>query len=133
MTRKSELVDQSIQFSINLIAYYRWLCAEKREFILSRQILRSGTSIGANIHEAIYASSAADFVAKMQISLKEASETGYWFQLLEATQLLPDDFAYLEENNQALIRMLVRTINTIKTRIDNSKRKNQSQKKPTEI
>ena len=76
MFESGELVQQSIQFSIQLICYYKWLCQEKREFVLSRQILKSGTSIGY-IHEARYAQSKADFNAKMQISLKEAAETQY--------------------------------------------------------
>jgi four helix bundle protein len=79
MTKDGQLVQQSIQFSIELVGFYKWLCYEKHEYVLSRQVLKSGTSIGANIHEAIYGASRADFAAKLQISLKEASETEYWF------------------------------------------------------
>ena len=69
----------------------------KKEYVLSRQILKSGTSIGADLHEAKFAASIADFISKMQISLKEASETEYWFQILNAVELLPSEQAHLME------------------------------------
>ena len=62
----SPLSEQSISFSIDIVNFYKWLCSEKREFVLSKQILRSATSIGANIHEANFAVSKADFISKMQ-------------------------------------------------------------------
>jgi four helix bundle protein len=67
------------------------LCNEKKEFVLSKQLLRSGTSVGANVREAIYASSKVDFVAKMRISLKEISETEYWLELLKRTEYLTEN------------------------------------------
>ena len=114
MFESGELVQQSIQFSVQLIGYFKWLCHEKREFVLSRQILKSGTSIGANIHEARYAQSKADFNAKMQISLKEAAETQYWFLILEETDYLPEEFAPLAKKCESLKRMLVKSLNTSK-------------------
>ena len=114
MFESGELVQQSIQFSIQLIIYYRWLCQEKREYVLSRQVLKSGTSIGANIHEARYAQSKADFNAKMQISLKEAAETQYWFFILEASDFLPEEFAHLVKKCESLKRMLVKSLPTSK-------------------
>lgn len=114
MFESGELVQQSIQFSIQLIGYFKWLCQEKREYVLSRQILKSGTSIGANIHEARYAQSKADFNAKMQISLKEAAETQYWFLILEATDHLPEEFAHLAKKCESLKRMLVKSLTTSK-------------------
>ena len=77
------LIDLSLEFSIKIIEVYRELCTDKKEFILSKQLLRSGTSIGANINEANYAVSKPDFIAKMHIALKEAAETEYWIILLE--------------------------------------------------
>ena len=82
----SPLSEQSISFSIDIVNFYKWLCSEKREFVLSNQILRSATSIGANIHEANFAVSKADFISKMQIALKETSETEYWLIVLERTE-----------------------------------------------
>ena len=115
MAEKGQLIQQSIQFSIKLIDYYKWLCHEKREYVLSKQILKSGTSIGANIHEANFASSKADFICKMQISLKEASETEYWFRLLEATDYLPAEHSHLKNRCESLKRMLIKSLNTAKT------------------
>ena len=75
--KDSELIKQSVNFSISIVEYYKWLVYDKKEFIMSKQILRSRTSIGANIHEARYAVSKADFINKIHISLKEGSETEY--------------------------------------------------------
>lgn len=72
----SELIKQSVTFSISIVEYYKWLVYDKKEFVISKQILRSGTSIGANIHEAQYAVSKADFINKMHLSLKEAVALG---------------------------------------------------------
>lgn len=114
MMANSPLSEQSISFSICIVNYYKWLSAEKREFVLSKQILRSGTSIGANIHEANFAVSKADFIAKMQIALKETSETEYWLIVLEKTEYLPQEFHHLKEKCNSLKRMLISTLNTSK-------------------
>ena len=94
------------------------LCAiaggSEREYVLSRQLMRSGTSIGANIREAEYAISRADFISKMQIALKESHETQYWLTVLERTDLLPRQFRFLMENCQSLTKMLIATLNTSK-------------------
>lgn len=82
------IVDKSFKFAIRIINLYKYLCEEKKEFVLSKQLLRSGTSIGANIKEAIQGQSKKDFLSKMNISLKEASETEYWIELLIATNYL---------------------------------------------
>ena len=71
----------SKNFALRIIKLYSYLCDEKKEFIISKQIYRSGTSIGANIAESIYAQSDADYINKLKISLKEASETKYWLEL----------------------------------------------------
>ena len=118
MARNGELVQQSILFSIELIDFYKWLCQTKKEYILSKQVLKSGTSIGANIHEAVYGISTADFVSKIHISLKEASETEYWFQILEATGHLPDEYAHLKSQCKSLVRMLIAILNTAKSNTD---------------
>ena len=81
---------KSKQFALRIINLYRSLCDNQKEYILSKQLLRSGTSIGANIREAVYGQSKADFYAKMCIALKEASETSYWLELLHESGYLED-------------------------------------------
>ncbi len=110
----SPLSEQSIAFSIDVVNYYKWLSTEKREFVLSKQVLRSGTSIGANIHEANFAVSKADFISKMQIALKETSETEYWLIVLEKTDYLPELYVHLKAKCNSLKRMLISTLNTSK-------------------
>ncbi len=76
---------QEKSFAVRVVKLYKFLCEEKKEFVLSKQVLRSGTSIGANVKEALQAESRADFVHKLSISLKEASETEYWLELLKSS------------------------------------------------
>ena len=85
------IVEQkSFQFAIRIVKLYKHLRATKKEFVLSKQLLRSGTSIGANVAEAQQAQSRADFISKLNISLKETAETDYWLRLLHATDYLSD-------------------------------------------
>ena len=112
----SELIKQSIEFSVLMVEYYKWLVYEMKEYVISKQILRSGTSIGANIHEAQYAISKADFINKMHISLKEASETEYWLIVLERTGYLTNENSILKNKCKSLKRMLISTLNTSKQR-----------------
>ena len=86
--KENIVVDKSFDFAIRIVKLYQCLCKEKKEYILSKQLLRSGTSIGANINEAQAAQSKKDFVAKMSISSKEARESRYWIKLLIATDYL---------------------------------------------
>ena len=81
----STIQEKSFQFAVRIVKLCRHLQTEKKEFILSKQLLRSGTSIGANVAEAQQAQSRADFIAKLNIALKEASETEYWLRLLHET------------------------------------------------
>ena len=117
MRKSGPLVEQSIDFSIQIVNYCKWLTTQKNEFVMSKQILKSGTSIGANIHEANYAVSKADFIVKMQIALKEASETEYWLIVLEKTDFLPKEFYHLKERCNGIKRMLISTLNTTKSDI----------------
>ena len=80
--------DKSFRFAIRIVNLYRYLCRKEKEYVLSKQVLRSGTSIGANVAEAQQAQSRADFIAKLSIALKETSETKYWLRLLRATGYL---------------------------------------------
>ncbi|MBQ7312205.1 MAG: four helix bundle protein [Clostridia bacterium] len=116
MSKDSELAVVSIDFSIEIIRYYKWLIAEHKEYVMSKQILRSGTSIGANIHEAYYAVSKPDFISKMQIALKEASETEYWLTILKKTGYSSPEFSILDSQCLSLKKMLISTLNTIKTK-----------------
>lgn len=82
MTKDNILLEKSLRFAVRIIKLQKYLLKEKRETIISKQILRSATSIGANANEAVYGISKADFIAKLQISLKETAETEYWLRLL---------------------------------------------------
>ena len=87
---ESIIGDKSFDFAVRIIKLYKYLIDEKKEYILSKQLLRSGTSIGANIQEGLQGQSKKDFLMKMNISLKEASETKYWLRLLKATDYLTE-------------------------------------------
>ena len=112
--RNDKLSLQSLEFAVSIINLVRAL-REKKESIISSQIGRSGTSIGANVREAQYAHGKADFIAKLQIALKEANETGYWLELLFKTNYI-DEKTYKSLNNACTsIRvMLISSINTSK-------------------
>ena len=88
---KSIVKEKSFQFSIKVINLYKYLVEEKREYVMSKQILRSGTSIGANIAEAMAAQSKKDFMYKLSISLKESSETMYWIELLQISKYITEE------------------------------------------
>ena len=112
--RKDQLSVQSMDFAVSIINLVKNLKA-KHESVISNQIGRSGTSIGANIREAQYAHGKADFVAKLQIALKEANETGYWLELLFRTGYLPEvEFKTLDSACASIRVMLVSSINTAK-------------------
>ncbi len=87
---KNVIEEKSFRFAIRTVNLYRYLTENKKEYILSKQLLRCGTSIGANVSEAERGQSRADFYAKMNIALKEANETEYWLRLLQATNYLND-------------------------------------------
>ena len=80
--------NKSFDFAIRIVNLYKYLCAQKKEYVLSKQVLRSGTSIGANVAEAQQAQSKPDFISKMSVALKETTETKYWLKLLNATAYL---------------------------------------------
>ncbi len=101
---------KSFQFAIRIVHLYKYLCDEKREYILSKQILRSGTSIGANVRESQNAESKADFIHKLGIAQKETDETLYWLELLEATSYLDEEeFLSMHKDANEILK-LVRSI-----------------------
>ena len=109
------IVDKSKAFALRIIRLYKYLTETKKEFVLSKQVLRSGTSIGANVKEGIRGQSKADFYAKMNIALKEASETEYWLELLHESDYLTDqekDFESLYQECQEVLRILMSIIKT---------------------
>ena len=100
--------EKSFEFAVRIVNLCKYLTTEKREFVLSKQLLRSGTSIGANISEAQRGQSKADFTAKMSIALKEANETYYWLRLLYRTEYLTQpQFESLEKDILELIWLLM--------------------------
>ena len=110
----SKLRTQSLNFAVSIIHLVKNL-KEKKESIISNQIGRSGTSIGANIREAQYAHGKADFIAKLQIALKEANETGYWLELLYQTNYISEtEYHSLNSACTNLRVMLISSINTAK-------------------
>jgi len=112
---KSVLKDKSYAFAIRVVQLYKHLSSTKKEFVLSKQVLRSGTSVGALIREAEFAQSKKDFISKMSISLKEANETVYWIDLLKDTGYLTEE-EYLSMNKEIteVLKLLVSTVKTAK-------------------
>src|SRR3990167_2272586 len=106
--KESILKDKSYKFALEIIKLSQFLMLEKKEFVLSKQVLRSGTAIGALIREAEFGQSRADFINKMSIGLKEANETLYWLELLNDSFIIKkDDFNLLQIKCKELIAMLV--------------------------
>lgn len=111
--KENLIIDKSKQFAIRIIRLYQHLNENNREFVLSKQILRSGTSIGANVREAVQAQSRKDFVSKMQIALKEASETEYWLELLHETDYLSDkEFESIYADCASINKILISIVKT---------------------
>lgn len=109
------LIEKSLDFAVQIIKLYRNLTRNQKEFVISKQIVRCGTSIGANIHEANYAQSRADFVSKMHISLKETAETEYWIRVLTRSAFISKDVGEsLLKDCLDIKRLLVASINTAK-------------------
>ncbi len=105
------LADKSLNFGVRIVNCFKFLTREKKEHMMSKQIYRSGTSIGANIHEGLQAQSKPDFISKMGIALKEASETAYWLKLLVKTDYIsPKMFDSLITDCDELSRLLTAII-----------------------
>ena len=108
MPRKdNSIAEKSMVFAVRVVGLYRYLSEKKRECVMSKQVLRSGTSIGANVREANSAQSKADLIAKMSIALKECDETGYWLELLSRTGFLSrEEYISVESNCRELFAMI---------------------------
>ena len=108
---KSIIHDKSFQFALEIIGLYKKLQSE-REYVLSKQLLRSGTSIGANVEEALAGQSRRDFMSKMAVASKEARETRYWLVLLQKSNLTKIELSHAIKNNEELIRILTSIVKT---------------------
>ena len=114
----SVMTEKSFSFALRIVKLYQHLSGKKKEFVLSKQVLRSGTSIGANVEESRGAQSSPDFQAKISIAYKEARETSYWLRLLYASKYLTErQFASLHADCEELIRILGSAQLTIKTKL----------------
>ena len=110
------IVVKSKDFAIRIVKLYKYLNENKKEYVLSKQLLKSGTSIGANVKEAIRAQSKPDFYAKMNIALKEASETEYWLEILKETEYIDDvSFKSIYVDCQEILRILMSITKTQKS------------------
>ena len=118
------IIDQkSTAFAVRIVKFTRYLQEEKKEFVLSKQILRSGTSIGANVRESYNAQSKADFINKLHIALKEADETGYWLELLVESEIIDNQqFNSLYNDLKEILALLTASIKTSKKNIENEKK-----------
>lgn len=116
--KENALVDRSIVFAARMVKLHRYLLKEQKETVISKQVIRSGTSIGANINEANYGQSKADFISKMHIALKEAAETEYWIKLLHMSEYIDDKMSdSLLCDCLEIKRMLISSINTAKSNL----------------
>ena len=108
MSQDSIILNKSPKFAARIVKLYQFLCKEKHETVISKQIIRSGTSIGANANEAVYGVSKAEFIAKLQIALKECYETEYWLELLFETESIDEaKYKKLQNDCGAIRRMLI--------------------------
>ena len=106
--------NKSKKFAVRIVNLYRYLCEEKKEYVLSKQVLRSGTSIGANLAESEYAISNKDFLSKIYIALKESAETVFWLDLLFQTEYLTEtEYNSINEEALELLKMLKATTKTL--------------------
>jgi len=120
--KESVLSEKSFAFALRIVKLYKHLLNEHKEYVLSKQLLRSGTSVGANIEEAKHAQSKIDFIHKLSIAQKEASETNYWIRLLQKSDYLNEKLAgSLVADCEEIQRMLTASIKTTKTNLEKGK------------
>ena len=113
--------EKSIDFAVRCVNLYKYLSEEKKEYVICKQMLRSGTSVGANIRESRNAQSTADFINKLNIALKEADETQFWFELLNKTDYISEsEFESINKDINDIISMLTSSIKTSKQKLINN-------------
>ena len=111
---ESPLIEKSLDFATEVVMFYEQFSKNKKDTTIAKQLLRSATSIGANINEAVYGNSKADFISKLHISLKETGESIYWLTLMKRTNLFDYDYDNLLLLAEEIKRMLIASINTAK-------------------
>ena len=111
MKTENKILELSFEFSLQIIQLYKIL-VEKKEFVISKQLLKSGTSVGANVEEAIAAQSRKDFISKMAIASKEARETRYWLRLLDKSKLVDIDYSEYLNGVEHIINILTKIVKT---------------------
>lgn len=113
--RSNVIKEKSFDFAVDIVYLYKDLVANQKEYVMSKQLLKSGTSIGANVREAEFAVSRPDFINKMSISLKEANETDYWLDLLNATEFIDKDmFDKFKPKSKEMLKLLVSIVKSSK-------------------
>ena len=110
----SPLLNKALDFATQIVLFYDEFSKTKKDTTIAKQLLRSATSVGANINEAIYGNSKADFISKLHISLKEIGESIYWLTLLKRTNLIEYNFDELLSLTEEIKRMLIASLNTAK-------------------
>ena len=116
MKTDNVVAERSMEFAVRIVRLYKYLREEKQEFVLSKQLLRSGTSIGANVQEALRGQSRKDFVSKMNIALKEVAETEYWIELLHRTDYISKvEFDSIFKDCKEITKILMSIVKTINT------------------
>lgn len=115
MMKENVLKEKSFAFAIRVVNLYKFLCKEKNEFVLSKQVLRAGTSVGAMVRESEHAESKSDFIHKLAIAQKEINETIYWLELLFKTEFISiDQFESINQNAVEIIKLITASIKTAK-------------------
>ena len=120
----SPLLEKSLDFATQIVLFYEEFSKSKKDTTIAKQLLRSATSVGANINEAIYGNSKADFISKLHISLKETGESIYWLTLLKRTNLIEYNFDEILSLAEEIKRMLIASLNTAKENSYDSIKKN---------
>ena len=109
--------NKTIDFAVRIVKFYKYLCEEKREYVMSKQILRSGTSIGANVRESKNAQTDPDYLTKMNIALKEADETQYWLEILRKSEIITEEeYNSLNDDLKEIIAILVSIVKSLKNK-----------------
>ena len=107
--------EKTIDFAVRIVKFYKYLCEDKKEFVMSKQILRSGTSIGANVRESKNAQTDPDYLTKMSIALKEADETQYWLEVLFRSGIIAEtEYDSMNKALKEIIAILVSIVKTLK-------------------
>lgn len=107
--------DKSFAFSLRVVQLYKFLCEDKKEYVMSKQVLRSGTAIGALVRESEHAESKADFIHKLAIALKEANETEYWLELLfQSEYITKESFESIQKDIHEILKLLTSIVKTSK-------------------